>query len=199
MAKTINKNKNEIKKEEKAKWDELKTVGFLTLKDIERPHVILSEIMENYKDILDEDEQIKNICLGLDKSYTDCVDRCLQIMSRHVEGEFVQDHKEILKTPEKFQNAKFFTGELEDDVEKNLEFQDIMQQYRVLSVEICSLTQKGQVSLEQRISSKVVSKKSEEDLKKERENLESTIEATEKLIKEINEAERKEIIRKYSK
>lgn len=168
------------------KWDELKEVGFLTIADIQTPHMIVEEVMTTYADDIEKDPELKEICVGLDKSYYDCIDKCLHLMSQHVDGPFPKNHQEVLTNPDSIVNAKFKEGEVgfgidDKDVlyNENMLYQTLHSQYQLLGHEIHTLTHKGKVAMEMKLSAKHNAGKSKEEIE----------EATKKLLEENKKLE----------
>lgn len=186
------------------KWDELKKVGFLTLEDIRVPHEIVSDIMETYASTIESDEELKKICTGLDKSYVDCINKCFSIMSQHVDGEFPKNVEEAIANPDLLKNAKFRKGEVGKNItdkdklyNENLLYHNLHSQYQLLGHEIHSLTHKGKVSMEMRLSAKYTANKTPEEIakiqekiKKENEQMEQALNHAKELI-DVADQERK--------
>lgn len=194
------------KQKNKSKWEELKHVGELTIKDISTPHMLVNQIMEEYKEQIEEDPELKNICTGLDKSYVDCIESCLKIMSQHVTSEnFPTTLEDFIKDPKNYQEAKFKTGIVgkgkskEETYNDLLQFSDLHTKYQLLAHEVYSLTHKGKVNMEMRLAANLNLTEQEKKDKEEEEkiieetlsNLKTTIQESDKEMKEAIETLRK--------
>lgn len=143
-------------------WKTLGEVSLLTIEDIRRPHMEIAKIYSQFEKDLNEDPKLKEIVDGLDKSYYDCIDRCLGLMTKHVVSEnFPSNHKELMGNVAGFQNAQFKSGEVGKGIEdKEQVFQEVMAyhnlhaDYHELAHHIVSLSTKGAREIELRLAAK---------------------------------------------
>lgn len=188
------------------KWDELKEVGMLTIEDIRVPHMIVGEMIEEFSSTINSDPELKDICLGLDKSYGDCLNKCISLMAQHVEGEFPKTLEEAIANPDLIKNAKFKTGEVGKNItdkdqlyNENMLYHNLHSQYQLLGHEIHSLTHKGKVSMEMRLSAKYNANKTPEEIKemqekiqKENKSMEDALAQAKELINVADEERKKQ-------